>query len=183
MQKKLYEETLKTKEIYKGSIIDVELQDVLLPNGRESKREIVNHPGAVAVICITEEDRMVLVKQYRKALKKAIAEIPAGKLEEGERPETCAERELEEETGIKAASLKLLDSFYTSPGFANELVYIFEAEGLSSGEIHTDEDEFVERIDVSFEEAKEMIKTGEIHDAKTIYAVQVWELHKLRSKL
>ncbi|SDN38952.1 NUDIX hydrolase [Alkalicoccus daliensis] len=174
--KKLYEETIKTESIYKGKIIDLELQEVVLPNGSHSKREIVNHPGAVAVICITGENKMVMVRQYRKALKKSIIEIPAGKLDAGEKPEDCAKRELEEETGIIAGILKECDSFYTSPGFANELVYVYEAENLRQGEVHTDEDEFVERMDVTLTEAKKLIRSGEIHDAKTIYAIQYWEL-------
>lgn len=180
MPHKLNEKTLATESIYKGKIIDLEIQDVELPNGKTSKREIVNHPGAVAVICITQENKMVLVSQYRKALQKAITEIPAGKLEVGEEPESCARRELEEETGIKAETLTACDSFYTSPGFANEIVYVFKADNLSQGTIETDEDEFVERVDVTLDEAKEMIADGTIHDAKTIYAVQHWELEQLR---
>lgn len=174
--KNLEEKTINTESLYKGKIIDLEVQEVQLPNGAFSKREIVNHPGAVAVICITEENKMVMVRQYRKALRKSIIEIPAGKLDPGETPENCAKRELEEETGIIAGSLIKCDSFYTSPGFANELVYVFEAEDLSAGKIHTDEDEFVVRIDVTLSEAKDLIKNGEIHDAKTIYAIQYWEL-------
>lgn len=181
MGENLYEKTLTTESIYKGKIIDLEIQEVELPNGKKSKREIVNHPGAVAVICVTQENKMVMVRQYRKALQKAITEIPAGKLDAGESPENCAVRELEEETGIKAEKLTACDSFYTSPGFANEIVYVFKAEDLSAGEIEMDEDEFVERVDVTLHEAKEMIAEGEIHDAKTIYAVQYWEMEQLKN--
>ncbi|MCE7794412.1 NUDIX hydrolase [Salipaludibacillus sp. CUR1] len=177
----LKETTLGTKSIFKGRIIDVEIQDVRLPDGKESKREIVHHPGAVAVIAFTSDGKLILVKQYRKALEKAIAEIPAGKLEKGEDPLECAKRELEEETGVVAGSWSKLHSFYTSPGFANEIVYIYLAEGLSHGIESTDEDEFVERIDVTLEEAEEMIASGEIHDAKTIYAIQYWQLEKLKA--
>ncbi len=178
MNQKLFEKTIKIDSVFKGKIIDLEVQEVELPDGQKGKREIVHHPGAVAVICVTDSEKMVLVKQYRKALEKAIAEIPAGKLEKGEDPRLCAQRELEEETGIKAAYMKEVASFYTSPGFADELVHVYEAENLSAGEVHTDEDEFVERMDVTLDEAKYMIKTGEIHDAKTMYAVQYWEMRK-----
>ncbi|WP_416149633.1 NUDIX hydrolase [Salipaludibacillus sp. HK11] len=172
----LIEKTISTKSIFKGKIIDLEVQDVVLPDGQESKREIIHHPGAVAVVAFTDEGKLILVKQYRKALEKVIAEIPAGKLEVGEDPLECARRELEEETGVKAEELSKLHSFYTSPGFANEIVYVYLAEGLKVGTLNMDEDEFVERIDVTLEEAKQMIATEEIHDAKTIYAIQYWEL-------
>ncbi|SER44932.1 NUDIX hydrolase [Salisediminibacterium halotolerans] len=176
------EETKSREIIFNGSLIDVEVQEVYLPDGNTSRRELVYHPGAVAVIAFTEEGKLILVKQYRKALQKAIAEIPAGKLENKESPEKCARRELEEETGLRAASMTKLLSFYTSPGFADEIVHLFLADSLTAGDSGTDDDEFVERVDVTFEEAKKMIESGEIHDAKTAYAVQYWELLQTRSK-
>ncbi|GEL08478.1 NUDIX hydrolase [Salisediminibacterium halotolerans] len=176
------EETKSREIIFNGSLIDVEVQEVYLPDGNTSRRELVYHPGAVAVIAFTEEGKLILVKQYRKALQKAIAEIPAGKLENKESPEKCAIRELEEETGLRAASMTKLLSFYTSPGFADEIVHLFLADSLTAGDSGTDDDEFVERVDVTFEEAKRMIENGEIHDAKTAYAVQYWELLQTRSK-
>lgn len=171
------EKTLDRTPVFKGKIIEVEVQDVLLPDGNKSKREIVHHPGAVAVIAFTPEDKLILVKQYRKALGKNIAEIPAGKLEKGEDPLLCAKRELEEETGVKAKQWTELNSFYTSPGFANEIVHVFLAEELYEGNENTDDDEFVERIDVTLDEAEKMVNNLDIHDAKTIYAVQYWKLH------
>jgi len=176
MSDHLIEKTIRTKPIFKGKIIELEVQDVQLPNGKESKREIIHHPGAVAVVTFTEEGKLILVKQFRKALEKVIAEIPAGKLEFGEDPLECAKRELEEETGVKAKTWKKLHSFYTSPGFANEIVHVFLAEDLEVGDVHLDEDEFVERIDVTMEEANQMVLSEEIHDAKTIYAIQYWQL-------
>ncbi|WP_280768314.1 NUDIX hydrolase [Salipaludibacillus daqingensis] len=178
MNDHLKETTIRTKSIFKGKIIDLEVQDVQLPNGEESKREIIHHPGAVAVISFTNEGKLILVKQYRKALEKAIAEIPAGKLESGEDPLECAKRELEEETGVKAKNWSKLHSFYTSPGFANEIVYVYLAEDLHTGNVNMDEDEFVERVDVTLEEANQMILSEEIHDAKTIYAIQYWQLNQ-----
>lgn len=178
MSDHLVEKTISTKSIFKGKIIDLEVQDVLLPNGKESKREVIHHPGAVAVVAFTKEEKLILVKQYRIALKKAIAEIPAGKLEIGEDPLPCAKRELEEETGVKAKTWTKLHSFYTSPGFADEIVHVYLAEDLQDGELNMDEDEFVERIDVTMEEANQMILSEEIHDAKTIYAVQYWQLRQ-----
>ncbi|NJP38827.1 NUDIX domain-containing protein [Alkalicoccus luteus] len=173
----LKEETIHTEGIYKGRIIDLEKHTVRLPNGSESKREIVRHPGAVGVICV-RNGKLILVYQFRKALGKVIAEIPAGKLDEGESPEICAARELEEETGIKAGSCKFLCSFYTSPGFADELVHIYIADELESGHKSADEDEFVEVVEVSLDEAAAFIQDGTIHDAKTMYAVQYLQLQQ-----
>lgn len=179
MKKRFEEKTLSRTPIFKGNVIEVEVQEVALPNGNTSKRELVHHNGAVAVIAFNGNGELILVRQYRKALEKAIAEIPAGKLEPGEEPLASAKRELQEETGISAGKWTELVSFYTSPGFANELVYVFLAEELNEGVANPDEDEFVERIDVTLDEAKEMIRSGDIHDAKTIYAVQIMELQKV----
>ncbi|MBM7097205.1 NUDIX hydrolase [Bacillus sp. H-16] len=174
----LQEKTLNKEKIFEGRIIELSVHDVALPNGKESKREIINHPGAVAVLAVTKENKLVLVNQFRKALEKTIAEIPAGKLEAGEDPKQCAFRELEEETGYAAASMEKIASFYTSPGFADEIVYLYEAGELEPGEVKTDEDEFVEKIEVTLDEALEMIKTEAVHDAKTILAIQHWLLKK-----
>ncbi|MDG5787688.1 NUDIX hydrolase [Evansella sp. AB-P1] len=172
------EKTIKKDLIYKGRIIDLSLHEVTLPNGGTSKREIVNHPGAVAVIAVTEENKLILVNQYRKPLEKVIAEIPAGKLEKGEDPLECAKRELEEETGFIANKWTDLSSFYTSPGFADELIYLFLAEELSEGTENLDEDEFVECFEVTLDEAERLIKNQSIHDAKTIIALQYLLLQK-----
>src|SRR5437762_14046140 len=114
---RLEEKTIQTKEIYSGKVVSLQLQEVELPNGKMAKREIIKHPGAVAIIAITDENKIVMVEQFRKALEKIIVEIPAGKLEKGEEPADCARRELEEETGYECRNLELLVSFYTSPGF------------------------------------------------------------------
>lgn len=174
----LYEKTTKSTEIYKGKIIDLHLEEVELPNGKTSTREIVTHPGAVAVVPITKEGKIVLVRQYRKALKKVIVEIPAGKLDENEAPEKAAKRELEEETGYLARELKFLASFYTSPGFADEIIYLYAADKLEKGHVNTDEDEFLDVLEVTIEEAEVMVKEELIHDAKTMYAIQYLKLTK-----
>ncbi|MGM8214038.1 NUDIX hydrolase [Bacillaceae bacterium W0354] len=171
--KKFEEKTIATNHIYKGKIIDVQVDDVELPNGKTSKREIVTHPGAVAILAVTDENKIVMVEQYRKALEKSIIEIPAGKLEKGEKPEITAARELEEETSYQADQLSFVMSYYTSPGFANEIIYLYEATGLHkvTDALDGDEDEFVELIEVSAEEALQLIKEERIHDAKTIHAI------------
>jgi ADP-ribose pyrophosphatase len=170
----LQEKTLSRKHIYSGKIIDLYVEDVELPNGKTSKREIIKHPGAVAVIAVNDEGKIIMVRQYRKALERALVEIPAGKLEKGEKPLNTAKRELEEETGYTCQNLTHIISFYTSPGFADELVHLYMAEGLEkmNEESCLDEDEFVEVLEVTLEQANKMIEQKEIFDAKTAYAVQ-----------
>lgn len=170
------EKTINTTTIYEGKIINVYVKDVRLPNGKESKREVVDHPGAVAVIAKTEDDKYLFVRQFRKPLEKTIVEIPAGKLEKNEDPKETAKRELFEETGYIADALEYIISFYTSPGFANEIIHLYEASNLKEGKPHTDEDEFVDVLKLSLEEAKELIKKKEIIDAKTLYAIQYLQL-------
>lgn len=175
------ERTISSQMIYNGRIVRLVVDDVLLPNGEKSKREVVQHPGAVAVMAVTKENRLVLVRQYRKALEKTTLEIPAGKLEKDERPEVCALRELEEETGYRAKTIKPLYSFYTSPGFANEIVHLFWAEELEEGAVHLDQDEFIELVEYTKDECIAAIEAEEICDAKTILAVQLWQSQPVKS--
>ncbi|MEK4824857.1 NUDIX hydrolase [Niallia sp. FSL W8-0951] len=178
----LEEKTLKTEHIYSGRIIQVQVDEVELPNGKTSTRELVKHPGAVAVIAITDDNKLVMVEQYRKPLEKVIVEIPAGKLEKGEEPALCARRELEEETGYECESLELVSSFYTSPGFADEIIHVYVAKGLKQKEnaAGLDEDEFVNVLEISLDEALEFIKEKRIFDAKTIFGVQYLQIANLK---
>lgn len=174
----LKETTKSSEKLFSGRIIDLYLEEVLLPNGKTSTREIIKHPGAVAVIAITKENKIVMVQQYRKAMERVLVEIPAGKLEKGEQPDVTAKRELEEETGYTTESLQHLLSFYTSPGFADELVHLYFTEELEilTEKAELDEDEFVDVLEVTLEEAQEMIDNQRIFDAKTAYAVQYLQL-------
>ncbi|WP_211329301.1 NUDIX domain-containing protein [Ammoniphilus oxalaticus] len=176
----LREKTIRTEQIYDGKIIRVQVDDVELPNGNRAKREIVRHSGAVAVIAITSEGRMVFVRQFRKPLDQTILEIPAGRLEAGEDPADCAKREMIEETGYRAEQMKFVTKFYTSPGFADELLYIYEGVSLTKGEAQPDQDEFVELVELTLDEAFERIEAGEIIDAKTILAVYHWQNQQLK---
>ncbi|WP_088102358.1 NUDIX hydrolase [Halalkalibacter urbisdiaboli] len=178
----LYEKTKQTKNIFKGKVIQLRVDEVELPDGKSSTREIIKHPGAVAVIPVTREGKLVLVRQFRKALEKVIVEIPAGKLEQDEDPLDCAKRELEEETGYKSADLHFVISFYTSPGFADEIIHLYFTDTLQAGVVNTDEDEFLDVIEVSIEEAEKMIDDQIIHDAKTAYAVQFLKMRELIKK-
>ncbi|GAA0599452.1 NUDIX hydrolase [Virgibacillus siamensis] len=171
--KKFEEKTIRTEHIYDGKVVKLEVDDVTLPDGQTAKRELLKHPGAVAVIPITKDKKIVFVEQYRKPLEKSLVEIPAGKLEPGERPEITAVRELEEETGYTTSDLKLITSFYTSPGFADEIMYIYMTEDLKplKDAVAGDDDEFVELLELTLDEAKQYAREQRIHDAKTNYAI------------
>lgn len=176
------EKTIKRQEIFKGNIFTVAVDDVELPNGLgQSKRELVFHKGAVAVLAITSEDKLIIVKQYRKAIEAVSYEIPAGKLEIGESgsEKEAALRELEEETGY-TGDLKLLYDFYTSIGFCNEKIKLYIATGLKKVENPRlqDEDEVIEVLELTYKECMELVKSGHIQDAKTIMALQYYALTK-----
>jgi ADP-ribose pyrophosphatase len=176
----LSEKTLNKETVYRGKIISVDIEEVELPNGQLAKREIVRHQGAVGILAVTSENKMLMVRQFRKPLDRTIIEIPAGKLEQGENPLQCAKRELKEETGFDAQVFKPITSFYTSPGFANEILHLYWADELTSGEATPDEDEFVDILEVSLQQAFDYIESGEIIDAKTILAVYYWQNLQLK---
>lgn len=162
------EKTLESKNIYSGKIINVNLQKVKLPDGREAKREIVNHPGGVAVLAYKDSSTILLVEQFRKPIEQRLLEVPAGKIEKGEEPKVCAIRELEEETGYKAKKFDYLGKIVTSPGFCDEYIYLFKAQDLYKGNDNLqDEDEFINLREFNVKKVKQMIKDGEIIDAKT----------------
>jgi len=165
------EKTLKTERIYEGKVINLRVDTVELPDKKYSKREIVEHPGAVGIIGINDEGKVILVKQYRKAVNDFLLEIPAGKIEPKEDPEECAKREFKEETGYSATSFHSLSYCYTSPGFSNEKIYLFKADSLYKGVAEPDEDEYIEIVEIPFESAIEKIYNGEIQDSKTIIAI------------
>lgn len=179
---KFEEVTLSTKPIFNGKIITLQVDQVRLPNGQTASREIVRHPGAVAVIALLD-DKMLVVEQYRKPLERNQVEIPAGKLDAGEDPLEAAKRELKEETGYEAGSIRLISSFATSPGFADEVIHLYLAEELIAGEAHLDEDEFLDCEAITLEEAERYMAEQRIGDAKTIMAVYAWKLYKLTGRI
>ncbi|ELK44450.1 NUDIX hydrolase [Halobacillus sp. ACCC02827] len=174
------EKTYKTETIYKGKIVQLDIDSVTLPDGKTSKRELIKHPGAVAVIALTDEGKLICVEQYRKPLEKNLVEIPAGKLEPGEDPKACALRELEEETGYTSDDLNLITSFYTSPGFADEIVHVYFTDRVEklNEKPAGDVDEFVELMEITVEEAEQLEKEQKIHDAKTAYAILYLKLRR-----
>src|SRR5262249_53704279 len=146
------ETVIGSQSIYEGRIVHLRVDTVRLPNGKESKREIVAHRGAVCIVPVRDDGKILLVQQFRLAAGKTLLEIPAGTLEEGEGPALCAERELEEETGYRAAKLVPLFQAYLAPGYSTELIYAFLATGLTPTQAHTDADENLELTPLSFAE-------------------------------
>jgi ADP-ribose pyrophosphatase len=180
---KFKEQTIQSKKIYSGKIIDVQVDQVLLPDGNTASREIVKHPGAVAIIPFTNDGKIIFVKQYRKPLEKTIVEIPAGKIEPGEAKEVTAIRELEEETGYTTKKLNYITSFATSPGFADEIIHLYYTDALErlNHVVPGDDDEFVEVVPLTLQEAEQSMKVGEIADIKTAYALLYVKLLGLES--
>lgn len=162
------EKTIKTTRIFSGKILNLRVDEVRLQNGRTSTREIVEHPGAVAILPVLKDGSVLLVKQYRKPIEEYLLEVPAGKLEVGEELLECAKRELEEETGYSAKDWKYLGYIYTTPGFSNEKIHLYLAENLEKTTQNTDEDEFIEVVKLPEKKVIEMISKGEITDSKTI---------------
>ncbi len=165
------EKTINEVNEFTGKILKLYVRTVELPNGKTSKREIVKHPGGVAILAFKDKDTVLLVEQFRNPLGKTILEIPAGKLEPNEEIEVCGRRELEEETGYKSNKFTYLGKIVTSPGFCDECIYIYKAEELYKGNIGGDEDEFINNYEIKLDRLREMIKNGEIIDGKTIAAL------------
>ena len=154
--------------MFSGLIFDVNRIHVTLPNGHESARDVVRHRGAVAVVALTDDGRICLVRQYRTALDRVTVEIPAGKLDPGEDPLTCAKRELLEETGMVADRMAFLTTLATTPGFTDERIHLYMATGLTFGPAHPDEDEFLNVDLVPLAELIDAVLDGRIEDSKTV---------------
>ena len=161
-----------TRNIYTGKVITLNVDTVPLPNGVTVDLETIRHPGAAAVVPIKEDGTVVLIRQFRHAAGGFIYEIPAGKLAPGEDPLHCAARELEEEVGYRAVSFELLSSIFTAPGFADEVIHVYKATGLTMGRQQLDRDEVLDVIEMSLPEAITNIENGTIRDAKTIVGLQ-----------
>ena len=168
---KLFEKFLSRERIFDGNILHVVRDTVELENGDVVTREVVHHGGAVCIIPVTDDGKIVIEHQYRYAVEKVMLEIPAGKLEPGEDPAVCAARELEEETGYKAEKLIFVGEFYASPAILNEKITMYIALGLTKGSDHLDEDEFLEVSLMDIDELLGMCMSGEISDSKTQLAL------------
>lgn len=174
------EKTVSSKEIFNGKIIRVSVDEVELPNGDIAEREIVNHPGGVGIVAVNDNDEIYLVKQFRKPLERAIYEIPAGKLDKGEAHRDCGLRELKEETGLSANVFEYMGFIYPSPGFTDEVTHVYLANDLLRGDADPDDDEFLDVEKVPFSTAYDMIMTGEINDAKSVFGILKYDAMKRR---
>ena len=167
----MYEKTISSQSIFKGVIVDLRVDQIQLPNGDGSVREVVSHPGGVCVVPYHDDGTVTVVKQFRYPFGRVVTELPAGKLERGEDHRVCALRELEEETGYTPATLTYMGALLSSPGFTDEVLHMYLARGLKPGECHPDEDEFLERDRVPLGELVKEVMDGTIQDAKTVAAV------------
>jgi len=174
---KLMEQEVSKELIFKGKILNLEKYNVRLPNGNISTREVVDNPGAVAVLPIDEEGYIYFVKQYRFPIREVLIEIPAGKFDSpNEDPLECGKRELEEETGLMAKEWIYLGYIYTTPGFSNEKIHLYAAKELHNVGSKPDDDEFVEVVKIYSDDVEKMIKTGGITDSKSICAFYRYKL-------
>jgi len=165
------EQRVLSKRIYDGRILNLRVDDVLLPSGINAKREVVEHKNAVAVLAVDAHERLLFVSQYRYAVGAEMLEIPAGLCESGENPTDTAIRELQEECGYKPESIEKICEFYCSPGFSTELITLYLAKDLKVSKLPQDADECIEVVKLTLEEAVEKISKGKILDAKTIAAI------------
>ncbi|MBN2287474.1 MAG: NUDIX hydrolase [Tissierellales bacterium] len=173
----MIEKVISTQRIHEGKILNLRVDEVLLPNNKKAYREIIEHQGAVAIVAITDDGKILLVNQYRSAIGEVMTEIPAGKLENNEDPVDCAERELIEETGFKPGKLEKMLEITTSPGFCNEKIHLFLAKDLSPAFLACDEDEFIDLLSVDLDEALQMITAGDIKDSKTIIGLLNYKIN------
>ena len=172
MYEDLIEKKLKSEDVFDGTLLHVKRDTALLPNGEQATREWIKHPGASAVIPYLPDGQIILVRQYRYPVGRVTLEIPAGKLDSPEEdPYVCAVRELSEETGYTAGKIEKLTTIGTPVGFSHESIHIYKAEGLTPGEMHPDDDEFLNVVKVPLAEAVQMTRDGRIFDAKSIVAI------------
>lgn len=168
----MYQEpSQKVDQPFSGRVFNVEVHAVTLPDGRTSRREIVRHSGGACILPLHDDGQVTMVRQYRKAFDCEMLEIPAGKLEPQELPLDCARRELSEETGLQASSFYLLTTLYPSPGYCSEALSIYLATGLTAGQAHLDDGEFLSCVTCPLEDLLDQVERGMIRDAKTIVAL------------
>ena len=167
----LIEKFVSTEYKFKGHIINLKEDTVILPDGQEAKREVIEHPGGVCVLAITDDNKILTVKQFRAGPRVLTLEIPAGKFDSKESPEVCGIRELKEETGYIAGKFEKIGEFYLTPAYANELIYLYLAKDLVFDKTNPDPDEFLQVEAIEHEKLLQMVKNNEIKDAKTVMAI------------
>jgi ADP-ribose pyrophosphatase len=175
----LREERIAGRRVYAGHVVTLDVDRVRFADGTEATREVVRHPGAVVVVALTARGEVVLERQFRYAAAEVLLELPAGKLDGGEPPLACAQRELAEETGFSASEWRPLGTFFTAPGFADERMHAFLALGAERSAVCAlDEDERLEVVLVPFERAVALVRSGEIHDAKSIVGLLLAQIER-----
>lgn len=162
---------IEERRVYSGRLLEIDLVDLSLPNGARTELEIIRHPGAAAVAPLRPDGNVVLIRQYRAAAGGYILEVPAGKLDPGEGPETCARREIQEETGLVAGRLHPLGPILTTPGFTDERIWLYAATELESAPQSLEDDEVIEVLEMPLSEALQRVAEGEITDSKTMCAL------------
>jgi ADP-ribose pyrophosphatase len=164
----LKEKLVRKNVVFKGRMVDFRADEIRLPNGHTALREFMDHPGAVGVVPLLPNGDVVLVRQYRYPVGEVTLELPAGKLDAGEDIRACVERELREETGYTAKKITPLLRYWPTPAFANEVLHLFVAESLTPGRLDPDEDEFLEKVELPFDDAVALVRSGKIMDSKTV---------------
>ena len=167
----LIEKKVASEKVFGGVLLQVYKDDIELPNGNPAVREYIKHQGAVCVVPVTDKMEIVAVKQYRYPIGRVTIEIPAGKLDKGEEPLTAAKRELSEETGVESADIEYIGGLYPSVAYTDEIIHMYVAKNLKYGEMHTDEDEFLDVVKIKIDDFVDMVLKGEIMDSKTQAAV------------
>jgi len=167
------EKTISSEMIYKGTILNLRKDTVEVVGNKISHREIIEHNGGVTIAAITDDNKIVMVKQFRKAAEQVILEVPAGKRDGDEAPLETARRELKEETGYTARDIRFLAKFYASVGYSEEVIYAYLCTGLTPGEMQLDDNEAIDVIEYDIDELHKMIMNGEITDSKTIVTILV----------
>lgn len=182
LDSRLVEKRLRKNTVYEGRALDFCVDDVELPDGGKATREYLDHPGAVGLVPLLPDGRVVLVRQYRYPVGEVTLELPAGKFDKGSTESIleCARRELKEETGYTAEKLTPLLQYWPTCAFANELLHLFVAEGLTPGELSPDEDEFIEKLELPFDEALGLVREGRIKDSKTVIGLLATALWRRR---
>ena len=167
----LFEKKINSRQVFDGVVVKLYVDDIELPNGKKSVREIIRHPGAVCVIPVTDEGEVIMVRQFRYAFNKVLLEVPAGKLEPNEDPLDAALRELEDESGVMAKYVEHIGEIYTTVALIDEKIHVYLATGLTFKNAHPDEDEFLEVEKIPLKTLVDMVMNGEIKDSKTQIAI------------
>lgn len=167
----LREEMVSQKTVYEGVIVNVRMDKAKLLDGRITNREVVEHPGGVAVFAMDQEDKVIMVRQFRYPMGEVVLELPAGKLEPGEDPRDSGLRELEEETGLQPQTFLSMGCSYSSPGILAEKIHLYFAKDLVQGPVHPDDGEFLEVVRIPYDQLMDMVAQGEIKDGKTLAGI------------